>query len=217
MDALTALHTRTSANLLEEPGPNKEQLNSLIQAGLRACDHGRLTPWKFILIDNEQRADFGNLMVKAKTAADNGCELPIDFALKLKQKPFRAPVILAVAAELKEHPKVPEIEQILSAGAAAQMIVTAAYAMGLGAIWRSGSLMFEPTMREGLGLDENHRLVGLIYLGTPKVSKEAPHYKVSDYLENWKSQIQQKADLKSYFLSYILLVFKFSNNKKGRR
>jgi len=44
MDALTALHTRTSANLLEEPGPNKEQLNSLIQAGLRACDHGRLTP-----------------------------------------------------------------------------------------------------------------------------------------------------------------------------
>ena len=186
MDALTALHSRTSANLLEEPGPNRQQLDSLIQAGLRACDHGRLTPWKFLLIEGEERSAFGDLMVKSKTAAD-GCELAIDFAIKLKQKPYRAPTIIAVAAKLQDHPKVPEIEQLLSAGAAAQMIVTAAYAMGLGAIWRSGSLMFEPTMRQGLGLDESHRLVGLIYIGTPKIVKETPNYEVNDFLSTWKA------------------------------
>lgn len=185
MDAIKALHSRTSVNLLEAPGPSQQQLNTLIKAGLRACDHGSLTPWKFILIEGPQRAAFGDLMVKSKTAAD-GCELASDFASKLKQKPFRAPTILAVAAELKEHPKVPEIEQVLSAGAAAQMIVTAAYAIGLGAIWRSGSLMFEATMREGLGLEENHRLVGLIYLGTPKIVKQSPSYQVDEYLNVWE-------------------------------
>jgi len=184
MDALTALHTRTSVNLLEAPGPSKKQLDDLIKAGLRACDHGALSPWKFLVIEGDRRKEFGELMVASKAAADQR-ELADDFADKLRLKPFRAPTILAVAAELKEHPKVPEIEQVLSAGAAAQMIVTAAYAMGLGAIWRSGSLMFEPSMREGLGLDERHRLVGFIYLGTAKISKPTPDYSVDDFLFYW--------------------------------
>lgn len=123
-------------------------------------------------------------MVKAQAAA-KGAELDPELAEKLKLKPYRAPTILAVAAKIHEHPKVPEIEQILSAGAAAQMIVTAAYAMGLGAIWRSGSLMSTPIMHEGLGLDESHRLVGLIYIGTPKVVKQAPDHPVDQYLSIW--------------------------------
>lgn len=184
MNALQALHNRTSVNLLQEPGPSGEQIESLIQAGIRACDHGGLTPWKFILIEGQRRNAFGELLVKAKTALD-GCPPPIDLATKIRQKPLRAPSILVVSAVITEHPKVPEIEQLLSAGAAAQMIMTAAHAMGIGAIWRSGALMFEPGLRADLGLDETHRLVGFIYLGTPKVVKPTPDYDPLDFLVNW--------------------------------
>jgi len=83
------------------------------------------------------------------------------------------------------HPKVPEIEQLLSAGASAQMMMTAAHALGIGAIWRSGSLMFHPAMRKGLGLDESHQIVGFLYLGTPKAVKPLPMLEVADYLSNW--------------------------------
>ncbi len=184
MNALDALHRRTSVNLLDDPAPDRQQIENLIKAGLRACDHDGLTPWKFLLIEGERRKDFGELMVTAKTALDN-CPPPIDLATKLRQKALRAPSILVVAAKITEHPKVPEIEQVLSAGAAAQMIMTAAYAMNLGAIWRSGALMFEPSMRAGLGLDESHRLVGFIYLGSVKASKPTPEYQVNDFLSRW--------------------------------
>ena len=184
MDALTALHTRNSVNLLSEPGPNKAQLDNIIKAGLRACDHRSLTPWKFLLIDGDSRKQFGALMVKAKEAADKA-PLSTELRAKLESKPMRAPTILVVVAKIVDHDKVPELEQILSAGAASQMIMTAAHAQGLGAIWRSGSMMFTQEMRQGLGLADTDKIVGFIYLGTPKVKKPLPALVVNDFLERW--------------------------------
>lgn len=184
MDALTALHTRNSVNLLSEPGPNEDQLENIIKAGLRACDHRSLTPWNFLLIEGDARHQFGKLMVKAKEAADNHPVSPT-LAAKLETKPLRAPTILVVVAAIKKHEKVPEIEQILSAGAAAQMMMTAAHAQGLGAIWRSGSMMFTSEMRQGLGLAETDRIVGFIYLGTAKAEKPLPTLNTRDFLKRW--------------------------------
>lgn len=184
MDALTALHTRNSVNLLTEPGPNKHQIDNIVKAGLRACDHKSLKPWKFLLIEGDARMKFGELMVKAKEAND-GCMLPPDFAIKLKNKPFRAPTILVVVASIKEHEKVPEIEQLLSAGAAAQMMMTAAHAQGVGAIWRSGSMMFTDEMHQGLNLEGNDKIVGFIYLGTPKITKPLAELQVDDFIQTW--------------------------------
>lgn len=184
MDALTALHTRNSVNLLTEPAPSKQQLENIVKAGLRACDHKSLQPWKFLLIEGEARAKFGELMVKAKEASD-GCRLAPDFAIKLKNKPFRAPTILVVVASIKEHDKVPEIEQVLSAGAAAQMMMTAAHAQSVGAIWRSGSMMFTDEMHRGLSLDETDKIVGFIYLGTPKITKPLAELDVQEFLYTW--------------------------------
>ena len=185
MDALTALHTRNSINLLTEPAPSKQQLDNIIKAGLRACDHRSLKPWKFLLIEGEARAKFGDLMVKAKEAAD-GCKLAPDFAISLKNKPFRAPTILVVVAAIKQHDKVPEVEQILSAGAAAQMMMTAAHAQDIGAIWRSGSMMFTDQMHRGLGLDTNDKIVGFIYLGKAKIAKPLAELDPSDFLSTWE-------------------------------
>lgn len=184
MDALTALHTRRSVNLLTEPGPNPEQLDNIYKAGLRACDHAALTPWKYLLIEGEARNKFGDLLVKVKEAMD-GKPLSPQLADKLRRKPLRAPTIIVVAATIKEHPKVPEIEQVLSAGAGAQMMMTAAHAQGLGAIWRSGALMFHQAMRTGLNLDPQDQIVGFLYLGTPKITPALPDRDPEDFVQVW--------------------------------
>ena len=186
MDALHALQTRNSVNLLTEPGPSPEQLENIIKAGLRACDHANLRPWKYLLIEGDARLAFGELMVTVKEAMDG--EAPSEeLAQKLRNKPLRAPTIIVVAASVQEHPKVPEIEQVLSAGAGAQMMMTAAYAQGLGAIWRSGALMFQAEMKQGLGLDNNDQIVGFLYFGTPKAAKPVPELQVEDYLTRWSA------------------------------
>lgn len=185
MDAITALHTRNSVNLLSDPAPTKQQLENIFKAGLRACDHGNLRPWKFLLIEGEARERFGELMLRVKTAMDGG-ELEPAFAMKLKAKPLRAPIIIVVVAKVSKDHKIPDIEQILSAGASAQMMMVAAHAQGVGAIWRSGSLIFRPEMLAGLGLGEADKIVGLLYLGTPRASKSLPQLDPDDFVVNWQ-------------------------------
>lgn len=185
MEALTALHSRNSVNLLSDPAPSSAQLEAIFQAGLRACDHKNLRPWRFLVIDGKARQKFGLLMVSVKQAAQAE-PLSDDLADKLASKPFRAPTIVAVAAKITEHEKVPEIEQVLSAGAAAQLMMTAAHAQGIGAIWRSGSMMHHPAMLEGLGLDDSHRMVGFLYLGTPKAIKPLPELNPADFVKVWQ-------------------------------
>lgn len=185
MDAITALHTRNSINLLTEPAPTDEQLDNIFKAGLRACDHRNLTPWKYLVIEGEAREQFGELMVEVKSAME-GDELDPALAAKLKAKPMRAPTIIVVVANIVPSEKVPDIEQVLSAGASAQMMMVAAHAQGVGAIWRSGSLMFQPQMREGLGLQVSDQIVGFLYLGTPQAAKPVPELDPADFVEIWK-------------------------------
>ena len=185
MDALTALHTRNSVNLLSEPAPTKEQLENIFKAGLRACDHKNLTPWKYIVIEGEARRAFGKLMASVKNSMEGG-QLDTALTSKLEAKPFRAPTIVAVAAKIVEHQKVPAVEQLLSAAASAQMMMVAAHAQGVGAIWRSGSMMFHAEMRAGLGLAYEDQIVGFLYLGSPSAVKQLPKRNTTDYVEFWQ-------------------------------
>lgn len=185
MDALYALHNRISVNLLDYPAPTPAQLDNIFKAGLRACDHKNLRPWKFLLIEGDARNKFGELMAEVKQATAEGTVLSEEEKLKLQKKPLRAPMVIAVVADIKPHEKVPELEQLLSAGAAAQMMMTAAFAQGLGAIWRSGSLMFAEKMHNGLGLTYTQKLVGFIYIGTIKACKNPPELSVDDYVTRW--------------------------------
>ncbi len=187
MEALYALHNRISVNLLDYPAPTSSQLENIFRSGLRACDHKNLRPWKFLLIEGDARNRLGDLMAQVKQATSQGTELSEEDKVKLQKKPLRAPTIIAVIADIKQHEKVPEIEQLLSAGAAAQMMMTSAFAQGLGAIWRSGSLMFTREMHTGLGLTDHQKLVGFIYLGTVKACKQVPELVIEDYVERWPS------------------------------
>lgn len=164
MEAIDALLSRKSSAMLEKPAPSQEEIQILIQAAIRAPDHCRLHPWKFLIIDNGAREALGDLMVGAlrvrnPKASDSMIE-------KTQGKPLLAPLIIAVIVKVEEHPKVPNIEQILSAGAAAQNIVIAARALGYAGIWRSGAPCFDDHVRASLGATGEDQIVGFLYLGT---------------------------------------------------
>jgi nitroreductase len=84
-----------------------------------------------------------------------------------RMKPMRAPLIIAVCAIVDPQARIPVIEQVLSAGAAAQNICVAAHALGYGAAWKTGEAAYDPAIKAALGLEAKDAIVGFIYLGTP--------------------------------------------------
>jgi len=112
-------HRSTPAGLLDEPAPTGDDLKTILQCGLSAPDHAAVQPWKFITIEGEARHRLGEVFVQAKRLDDPN--FPEKNAELLRAKPLRAPLIVAVAAHISEgHPKAPRVEQVLSAGVAAQ-------------------------------------------------------------------------------------------------
>jgi len=186
-DQVAALlnHRSTPAGLLEEPAPNPTELETLLQCGLSAPDHAGLKPWRFITITGDARERLGDVFVEARTLDDPA--FSNDKAIALKKKPFRAPLIIAVVADVTEdHPKTPRVEQVISAGVAAQHIQLAARAMGFGSVWLTGDLARHSHVKKAFGLKEADELVGYIYLGTP--SKAAParsRATLADHHSSW--------------------------------
>ena len=172
MNATEALLQRVSSSKLVDPAPDGPQREIIFSAALRAADHGRLRPWRFLVIEGHGRERLGELF--AQVAAEQEPTLSPVALERERQKPLRAPMIVVVVARCEEHPKVPVIEQVISAGAAAQNMITAAYALGLGAIWRTGPLAYDRRIRSGLGLNEPEQIVGFVYIGTPAVPTGAP-------------------------------------------
>lgn len=164
MDALDMLLKRESATKLSDPGPTGEQLELMFQAAVRAPDHGRLRPWAFVVVPKNERERFGEIM--AQSLQRRKPDASPEMLQRERQKALRAPTILIVAARPKSTERIPEIEQVLSAGAAAQNIVLAAYALGFGAMWRTGDAAYDDGVKTALGLLASDRIVGFIYLGS---------------------------------------------------
>lgn len=164
MQAIDALLRRRSAKTLTDPAPDEGALELLLECGSRAPDHGRLRPWRFIVIRGAARERLGELMadlVRRKQPAASAETLQRE-----RQKPLRAPLIIAVAAACDAAAKVPPIEQILAAGAAAQNMMLAATALGFGAMWKTGEAAYDDTVKAALGLAASDAIVGFLYLGT---------------------------------------------------
>ncbi|TQV66323.1 nitroreductase [Exilibacterium tricleocarpae] len=184
MDALTALQQRVSSPRLTAPAPRGQALEAIFAAALRAADHANMRPWRFLVIEGEARHALGRLFVAA-LEADNPA---VEAAQKQRvaDKPLRAPMVLVAVARCRPHPKVPELEQLLSAGAAVQNMINAAYAQGVGAYWRTGSMAYDPLVAQGLGLEEGDKIVGFVYLGTPVgTQRPLPDLAVTDFFSHW--------------------------------
>lgn len=184
MDALEALLTRTSAPRLGGAVPDEAKLNNIYKAALRAPDHGLLRPWRFLLVCGDGRHRLGDLFAEAQRAdAPQTSDVMLD---KTRAKPLRAPLIIVVIARLSEHPKVPEVEQMVSAGAAAENMMLAAHAQGLGAMWRTGAMAYSVQVRGGLGLADDEHIVGFLYVGEIEGrSRLLPDLAVDEFFAQW--------------------------------
>lgn len=184
MNAIEALLQRSSMPRLVAPAPSDEALNILFLAALRAADHKVLRPWRFLVIRGQSLNRLGELFATAsqqKNADLSEAELD-----KIRQKPLRAPLIVVVISSPKENPKVPVFEQDLSAAAAAQNMLLAAFAQGFGAMWRTGSLAYDPLVMEGLGLSKEEKIIGFLYLGTATApGKNIPAENPADFVKEW--------------------------------
>ena len=184
MDALQALHQRVSVPRLSEPAPKGDILANIQRAAFRAADHARMRPWRFLIVEGEGRQALGELFVRSEE--QQGAVLSDKARQRIAERPLRAPMVMVVIASPKENPKVPEIEQWLSAGAAAQNMITASYAQGIGAVWRTGDYAYDPYVMAGLGLSDAERIIGFLYLGTVQIAPpEAPETAIADYFQSW--------------------------------
>jgi nitroreductase len=163
MDALELLLHRRSVAKLNAPAPQGQALENIIRAGLRAPDHGGLTPWRFVVAEGDGLRKLSDILVEAVLAED-GDEATLE---KMKNAPYRAPMVITVIAKVTPHEKVPVFEQHLSAGCAVQAMQMAAVAQGFQGIWRSGSWMFHPQVRQAFDVEGDDQIVGFLYLGTP--------------------------------------------------
>jgi nitroreductase len=180
MDALELLLNRRSVAKLNAPAPEGKVLENIIQAGLRAPDHGGLAPWRFVIAQGKGLNKLSDMLVQA-VMADNGDAALLD---KMKQAPFRAPMVITVIAKVTPHEKVPAFEQHLSAGCAVQAMQMAAVAQGFQGFWRSGDVMFNPVLRQSLGLSGEDQVVGFLYLGTAGAEPmKAPLRSLSQFVE----------------------------------
>lgn len=181
---LQALQQRNSAGKLTEPAPNAEQLEEIFQAALRAPDHAALRPWRFLTISGDDRLALGELL--RDYSLENDPDMSADKQQLMIEKALRAPLIIASIVKLAEHPKVPEIEQWLSAACAVQNILLASEALGFGAIWRTGGVAFSKLAENRLGLADNEKLLGFVYVGTKAAqAKRLPVHNTSDYVGSW--------------------------------
>lgn len=174
-ETLTLLAQRRStlAKDMGGPGPDAEQLETLLKIGARTPDHGKLFPWRFIVFEGDSRARFGELL--EARFRDIEPDAPAERFELERSRFLRAPVVIAVISDTDETHKVPEWEQILSAGAVCQNLLIAAAAMGFGAQWLTEWYAFDKPMKRALGLLPGERVAGFIYVGTPQTpAQERP-------------------------------------------
>lgn len=187
MDAITALHQRVSTPRLTSPAPTPEQLRVLFGAALRAADHGNMRPWRFLVIEGDGLVRLGELF--ARVAAAKNPDIAQTELDRCHALPQRAPMIIVSIAKCQPNPKVPRIEQMISAGAATQNLLNAAFAIDVGAVWRTGDLAYDPEVKLALGLVEGEEILGFIYTGTPTVPPHAPREQnPADFFSAWPQE-----------------------------
>ena len=159
----------TPSRLLSAPGPDEIQLDQMLRAATAVPDHGRMVPWRFILIRDAARARLGALLGQRQLERNPEAEPAV--VEKDRARFSHAPLIIVVVSHRKPYQKVPEREQLLSAAAACQNLMLSAHALGFGAQWLTGWAAYDTVIQRELGLLEHEDIVGFVHVGT---AGEAP-------------------------------------------
>jgi nitroreductase len=166
-DAIELLKTRRSVKPmdLKEPGPSAAEIETMLTIASRVPDHGKLTPWRFIVFDGPARLTAGEKI--ADVFRKNNPEATPEQIEFERKRLARAPLVIAVVSRAGAHAKIPEWEQLLSSGAAAMNLVVAANALGFAASWLTEWYAYNRDVLEALGLNANEKIAGFVHIGTP--------------------------------------------------
>lgn len=166
MDAIELLLSRASNGKLGEPAPDEETLRLMLRAAVRAPDHGNLQPLRVRYVRGDARARLGQVMREALLLRNP--QASAEELVKEERRPLRAPLILVVAAHVQPaHPKIPALEQILCAGAAAHSMLLVLQARGYAGILRTGAPAYDAHVKQALGLGRDDAIISFLYAGTP--------------------------------------------------
>lgn len=169
---LALLQSRKSASVkaMAAPGPTPAQLQEILTCAVRVPDHGKLTPWRFIVFEGEARARFGAVLQNRwrELNPSHGSET-LDFVARMFT---RAPTVVIVVSTAAPHAKIPEREQMLSAAAVCQNMLLAAAALGVGCQWNTDWLAYDPETTKAMGLAPHEKVAGIMYFGTPTAPLE---------------------------------------------
>jgi nitroreductase len=169
---LDLLSTRRSVKIadLAEPGPSAHEVAILLTIASRVPDHGKLSPWRFIVFEGAARLAAGNAIADIY-AEDHPGEDANRVEIE-RNRLARAPLVVAVVSRAAPHHKIPEWEQVLSSGAAAMNLVTAAHALGYAANWTTEWYAYDRRVLKRLGLAEHERISGFVHIGSPVETPE---------------------------------------------
>ncbi len=166
-EALDLLKTRRSVKPMElmGPGPSASETETILTIASRVPDHGKLVPWRFIVLEGDSRLAIGE-KIAAAFAGKQPDATPDQIEFERKRL-ARAPLVIAVVSRAGPHVKIPEWEQILSAGAASMSLVFAAHALGYAANWITEWYAYDRRVLDALGLSPQERIAGFVHIGRP--------------------------------------------------
>lgn len=184
---LLARRRSVKADKLVEPGPDASQLERILTIAARVPDHKKLVPWRFVVFSGDARAAFGEKIAAACQAEETSP--PSEYRLETERRRLaRAPVVVAVISRIIAKPGAPEWEQILSAGAACYNLCVAANASGFGTCWLTEWIAYSPAIRSALGLGDNERVAGFVYIGTSsETPEERDRPQLTNIVTHWPS------------------------------
>lgn len=163
-ETLRLLETRRSAPVpfLVAPGPTPEQIETLLTIAARVPDHGKLVPWRFILFCGAEKARAGDIIAEVFAKANPDAGNRAD----LERKRFAAPLVIGVVSRAAPHKKIPEWEQVLSAGAVCMNLCIAANTMGFATSWLTEWYAYDRDVLERFGLAADEKIAGFVHIGT---------------------------------------------------
>jgi len=172
----------TPSRLLKSPGPNALELQTLLQSAMRVPDHGKLAPWRFVVVQGDARQRLADIVVARRNSSEP--EVTPEALAKDAMRFLHAPVIVVVIASLSLGHKIPEVEQAASASAVCMQLLNSAFAANFGAQWLTGWPAYDAVIASELGLNANEKVAGFIHIGsTDTRAPERPRPALSEKLK----------------------------------
>ena len=182
MQALDLLLSRSSQPKLQAPAPQGDAFESIMQSALKVPDHAALTPWRFVVCQQQGLHKLGEVFHRA-ALAENMSERDLNRAREL---PLRAPMVIVAISTYRAHDKVPKVEQVASTSCAVYAMQLAIQDLGFDSMWRTGSYAHSNEVKKQFGLTPEDEIVGFLYVGTAShQAPEKPKKSTGDYFEFW--------------------------------